>query len=216
MDRRTTEAWLHALHQTGPARAEAFADLREYLRRAVFLYLRDKRTDLSDISPYDLYQMAEDFAQEAIIAIEINLDSFQGRSKFTTWAYRFVVNKAIDELRRRHYRGRLSLDELESAETAVFSELLETSPQTEPSQMAEREDILNQIQEIIRIYLNDRQRLALLGVYLQGRSIQEVAEALDTSPNTVYKILYDARRKLRDQLEARRLSGGDILALFEE
>jgi RNA polymerase sigma-70 factor (ECF subfamily) len=63
--------------------------------------------------------------------------------------------------------------------------------------------------------LSERQRFAILAVHFEERSIQETAEHLDTSPNTVYKMLHDARKKIRAQLLARYVGPGDILALFE-
>ena len=48
---------------------------------------------------------AADAAQEAMIAIVRNLDRFDGRSSFGTWAYRIATNASLDELRRRKRRA---------------------------------------------------------------------------------------------------------------
>jgi RNA polymerase sigma-70 factor (ECF subfamily) len=48
---------------------------------------------------------AADAAQDAMIAIVRNLDRFDGRSSFGTWAYRIATNSSLDELRRRKRRG---------------------------------------------------------------------------------------------------------------
>jgi RNA polymerase sigma-70 factor (ECF subfamily) len=50
---------------------------------------------------------ADDAAQEAMIRIVRNLDRFDGRSAFGTWAYRIATNAALDELRKRHRRPQL-------------------------------------------------------------------------------------------------------------
>jgi RNA polymerase sigma-70 factor, ECF subfamily len=50
---------------------------------------------------------ADDAAQEAMIRIVRNLDRFDGRSAFGTWAYRIATNAALDELRRRRRRPSL-------------------------------------------------------------------------------------------------------------
>jgi RNA polymerase sigma-70 factor (ECF subfamily) len=47
---------------------------------------------------------AADAAQDAMIAIVRNLDRFDGRSSFGTWAYRIATNASLDELRRRKRR----------------------------------------------------------------------------------------------------------------
>ena len=58
--------------------------------------------------------------------------------------------------------------------------------------------------------------LALLAVYWQGRSMDEIADVLGLTRNALYKLLYDARRRLKAALSARHLSVGDILAAFED
>jgi len=47
---------------------------------------------------------AQDATQEALLAIVRGLPRFDGRSKFTTWAYRVTTNACVDELRRRRRR----------------------------------------------------------------------------------------------------------------
>lgn len=214
MSGRTNEEWLQALKHPGAAQRAALVELRDYLFRAVFIYLRERRTDLSDYTEADLREMAEDFAQEALVSIRANLDSFRGDARFTTWAYRFVINAAASELRRRHYRH-TSYDALIEAETAVFAEILATTGKSDPSLAAERQELINELLSIIRETLNERQRAAIVGVHFQGRSIQEIADMLETSANTVYKMLHDARKKIKAQLMARHLGAGDILALFD-
>ena len=214
MSSRTNDEWVWALQQSGAEEREALAELRHYLYRAVFVYLRDHRTDLTSLSHLDLQEMAEDFAQEALLTIRASLEQFQGKSKFTTWAYRFVINQAAGELRRRYYRGKLSYEQLAETETAVLSSVVEAKG-LDPDLAAERQDVLNQLLQIIETELNDRQRTAVISVHFEGRSMQEVAEQLGTTPNTLYKMLYDARKKIKAALLARHLSAGDLLALFD-
>ena len=45
-----------------------------------------------------------DATQEALIRIVANLDRFDGRSRFGTWAYRVGLNACLDELRKRSRR----------------------------------------------------------------------------------------------------------------
>jgi RNA polymerase sigma-70 factor, ECF subfamily len=216
MVERTTEAWLEDLTAVGLTRQQALADLRDYLFRAVLLYLRRRRSDLDYLADSEIRAMAQDFAQEATLAVDENLDSFRGNAKFTTWAYRFVINEAISQLRRRDYRERLSLEGLSGKETAVLFSLAERKAGRNPDIRAERREISRQLLAIIQNELNEKQRLAVVGVYFEGRSVQETAEFLDTSPNTLYKMLYDARQKIKTRLSQLRLSEGDLLAAFEE
>ncbi|MFZ0546095.1 MAG: sigma factor-like helix-turn-helix DNA-binding protein, partial [Candidatus Promineifilaceae bacterium] len=64
--------------------------------------------------------------------------------------------------------------------------------------------------------LTSRQRKAIVLIHFQGQSMEFVAEQLHTSRNTLYKLLFDARQKLKAALSDRHLSQGDILAPFED
>lgn len=211
---RSNDAWLLALRQPGEAQEEALEELRDYLLRAVLLYLRNHRSDLSDFSGEELRQFAEDMAQESLVAISDSLAQFRGEAKFTTWAYRFVINRTATELRLHHYRN-LSIDNLLQEESAVFYELTQNLGDVDPSLHAERHDLLVELRRIIREELTERQRFAILGVHFYHRSLDEVAEQLGTSRNTLYKLLHDARKKLKNQLETRYFGEGDVLALFD-
>lgn len=213
MAKRSNEAWLDALQGAGESQQEALLDLRDYLVRTAFVYLRDGRSDLLLLSTDTLYEMAEDYAQNALLAIQENLDKFRGDAQFTTWAYRFVINEAAADLRRR--RRDFSWEDVAGQETAVFASLLGPDTGGDPDVKAEREEFLQLLWQILENDLNERQRWALLGVHFQGRSMQEMAEILETTPNTLYKMLHDARKKIKASLLAQHYSAGDILGLFD-
>ena len=218
MDRerpRTNEEWLADLgtHET---RAEALADLREYLLKAVYVYLDRYREDLYDLSRSELEQMAEDFAQEALLQVLNNLETFRGESKFTTWAYRFVINEAAAELRLHRWQT-LSTEALigEGEEVSLLSFLSDVEA-PDPERTVARTEILVVMQRVIEEDLTRRQRIALVSIKMRGVPVVEVAERLDATPNTIYKLVYDARRKLREGLERRHYSQADVLAIFSE
>jgi RNA polymerase sigma-70 factor (ECF subfamily) len=214
---RSNEEWLWALaEQSSEARTEALEDLRDFLMRAVLVYLSQRRSELTDWNRQDVRDLAEDLTQEAIVEIRESLTSFRGESKFTTWAYRFVINRAASELRRRRYQN-VSLDRLrEEGPGLLFQAIMSEGEKVEPEQLAERRYYLRLLQEIVETELNERQRLALMAVHWQGRSMDEVADALGLNRNALYKLLHDARKRLRAALQARHLSEGDILAAFED
>ncbi len=215
MAKRSNEEWLDALQTAGEGQQqEALLDLRDYLVRTAFVYLRDGRSDLLMLSSDTLYEMAEDYAQNALMAIQENLDKFRGDAQFTTWAYRFVINEAAADLRRRSYRD-FSWEDVAGQETAVFASLMAPGTAVVPDVKAEREELLRFLQQILENDLNERQRLALLGVHFQGRSMQEMAEVLETTPNNLYKMMHDARKKIKARLLEQHYSAGDILGLFD-
>jgi RNA polymerase sigma factor (sigma-70 family) len=217
MANRSNAEWLWALsEQSIEARAEALEDLRDFLMRAVLVYLSQRRSELAVWSSQDVRDLAEDLVQDAILEIRQSLAGFRGESKFTTWAYRFVINRAASELRRQHYQN-ISLDRLRDEEsTALFQAMVGEGEKIDAEQLAEQRYYLRLLQEIIQTELSERQRLAMMAVYWQGRSMDEVSEALGIGRNALYKLLYDARQHLKAALRARHLSEGDILAAFKE
>ena len=82
--------------------------------------------------------------------------------------------------------------------------------------MAERRDYLRLLHEIIETELNERQRTALVGVYLHGYPMEQVAAALGLTRNALYKLLHDARQRIKAGLQAQHLTEGDIRAAFQE
>ncbi len=216
---RSNQEWLWALtEQSGDAQAEALQDLRDYMLRAALVYLARHRSDLAGWGRQAIRDLAEDLAQEALLDVRKSLDSFRGESRFTTWAFRFVVNRAASELRRRRYRD-LALDNLREDELAALQTFLhagDTGIGIEPERLAERRYYLNLLRELVDTTLNERQRAAIIWVHWQERPMDEVAAALGISRNALYKLLFDARKRLKAELLARHLSQGDILAAFED
>ena len=214
MSRRTNEQWLQALKEPGEEQIEAIEALRDYLMRAILVYLHKHRGDLANWSPSDIHHFAEDMAQEALLAIRQKLDTFRGDSKFTTWTYRFAINITAGELRRSRYRD-LSLEGVQEQEAQFLTDVFRDTQNVGPSVAAERRAFVDLLGRIIREELTERQRLAILAIHFQGRSMQEVAEKLDMNRNALYKLLHDARKRIKSQLQAQYISSGDALALFE-
>lgn len=216
MSSRSNAEWLRALtEEPGEAQSEALQDLFDFLLRATLVYLSLHRSELAAWSRPDIRGLAEDLAQEALVDIRDSVDSFRGDSKFTTWAYRFVINRAASELRRRHYRN-VSLDWLREEEPTLFQAVLLEQEAVEPERTAEQRHYLALLSDIIATELNERQQAAIRGVHVQGLPMDVVAEALGLTRNALYKLLHDARKRIKAGLQARHLTEGDILAAFED
>ncbi len=155
----------------------------------------------------------EDFAQEALIKITGNLDSFRGESRFTTWAQKIAMNVALTELKRRRWRD-VSLQDLFARREAADRGPADT--QLSPEQLAYQNMVLGELRRIVDEELTDRQREAVVAVILEGMPISEVAKRMGTNQNALYKLLHDARRKLKRRMEAAGLSPQEVLAAFEE
>ncbi len=217
MTERTNEQWLVDLRETGDVQAAAIEDLRQRLQRGIFFYLSRERSDLTNLSIQDLTQMAEDLAQDATLRVMDNLASFRGDSRFTTWATKIAVRVAISDLRRARYKD-FRLDDL-TADDEVLPVSLNTtlnSTPAGPESATERSDVLEKIGDSLREALTDRQYQALEAVALQGVPLEIVAERMSTNRNALYKLLHDARRKLRSHLEAQGLNMDYMLNLFQD
>jgi RNA polymerase sigma-70 factor, ECF subfamily len=211
---RTNEEWLADLRDTSPVQAAALGDLRERLQRSILYYLTQERSDLRDLSTQEIEQMAEDLAQDGLMRIMANLDTFRGESLFTTWANRIAVRLAISDLRRARYKD-FSLDDLTAEGEILPTASTNAPPSPGPEATTERRDVMDIITRAFDEALTERQFRALEAVALQGIPMDLVAEQMGTNRNALYKLLHDARRKLRAYLEAEGLSMDYIMTLFQ-
>jgi RNA polymerase sigma-70 factor (ECF subfamily) len=203
MRERTNEQWLTDLR--GPNPDEALADLYDLLVRGLRVGLRSYGGGVD--------ANAGDFAQEALIRITGNLDSFREESRFTTWALKIAMNVALTELKRRRWRD-VSLQELFARREAPNREPADT--QLTPEELALQNTVLQELRRMVDEELTDRQREAVVAVLLEEMPVSEVARRMGTNQNALYKLLHDARRKLKKQMEAVGFSPQEVLAAFEE
>jgi RNA polymerase sigma-70 factor (ECF subfamily) len=217
MTERTNDEWLVDLLATGPERAQALEDLRKRLERGLFFYLTHERSDLSDRSTEELQRMAQDFAQDALLKVLDNLSSFRSESLFTTWATKIAARVAISELRRSRWKD-YSLEHLTSdGEMMPSVTSLDISPadSPHPESQTERREILNLLDDAISTAPTDRQRMALLAFAIDGLPVEEIARRMDTNRNALYKLIHDARIKLKHYLEQEGISIDYLADLFE-
>src|SRR5687768_18586215 len=97
---RDNDIWLKDLRADGVQRDDALADLRALLLRALPKGIAGW---LSPEHP-EFEPFIEDTAQETLLRVLNKLDTFKGRSQFTTWVYKVSVRVALNELRRRRWR----------------------------------------------------------------------------------------------------------------
>jgi RNA polymerase sigma-70 factor (ECF subfamily) len=205
VNERSNEEWIADLSQSGPQRDEALIDLRALLVRGLG-YSLSKYSNVDDA-------ILEDFAQEALLRILDNLDTFRGESRFTTWAQKIAVRVALTELRRHRWRD-VSLDEITDSPDVSFIPNLMADPSAGPEQQAIQHTVLETLRRVIANELTDKQRQALIAVRIEGMPLEEVARRMGTNRNALYKLLHDARQRLKKQLLDEGLSPEEILAAF--
>ncbi len=196
----TNEAWLEALRS--PDRDAALGQLRAILVRGL-------QAALARRVPGHAEALAEDFAQEALVKILDSLDTFRGESRFTTWAQKIAVRLAFTELRRKRWQD-VSLQDLmpQGGPTPLAFATAEPSP----AEMTNLRLLVEQIQQIMQETLSERQRTALTAVMVHEMPLEEVARRMGTNRNALYKLLHDARKRIKKELEKRGISPEEILA----
>lgn len=212
---RTNEEWLDDLQSSGAQQEAAITDLRNLLLRAVLFFFGRNRGDFGSLAREEILQRAEDCAQEALIAVMNHLSDFRGDSKFTTWAYKFAINIALMTARQERWKG-ISIDQLSFSDNGSSSEwvLWDKSPGLAPDRSVLRGEVGEIIQEVIGRELTDKQRQILLLMVFNEVPMDEVVQRLGTNRNAIYKMLHDARRKLKSGLQARGFEVGETLTLF--
>ena len=215
LNTRTNEDWLHDLQAGGAVQENAISELRNILLRAVLYFFNRNLNDLGGLARDDILQLAEDCAQEALISVMNHLSDFRGDSKFTTWVYKFAINTALMTARRERWKG-VSLDQLSLADNGAFSEWIirDKSSTGAPDQSAMQDEVREIIREVIERDLTDKQRRVLFLVVFNEVPMDEVARQLGTNRNAIYKMLHDARYKLKSSLQTRGFEVGETLALF--
>ena len=209
---RTNADWLSDLRSTGSLREAALADLRARILSAL---PRALSPWLSSADPR-FEPLAEETAQDTLLRVLSRLDTFEGRSQFTTWVYKIAVRVALSELRRQKWRD-VSLDDLlEEKDDQPAQTRLEIDPAVGPETAAERADLLERVRRIIAEGLTDRQRTALVAIGVRGMPPDEVARRMGMQPNALYKLIHDARLRLKRRLEREGLTPAEIMALFEK
>jgi RNA polymerase sigma-70 factor, ECF subfamily len=88
---RTSERWVAQLRPAHPRHDRAVATLQDTLLRVARHELSRRRQQVPSLAGPDFDALAHEAAGDALMIILHRLDEFHGRSRFTTWAYTFVV-----------------------------------------------------------------------------------------------------------------------------
>lgn len=208
---RDNSEWLAALRSSGPSQSAALTDLREILVSGL-------RRGLSKwLEPYspDLEGLAQDTAQEALVRILDRLDTFEGRSRFTTWAYKIAINLARSDLRRKQWQD-VSLDEMLEPESEERAGRSLVDPDIGPEGTVEQRELMRQIEGILLEELTPRQLSLMKAVALRGIPMEAIAQKLGVKRNALYKMMHDARLKLKRRMALEGLDLHETIAAFEQ
>jgi RNA polymerase sigma-70 factor (ECF subfamily) len=208
---RTNETWLADLRDNGALHDAALKDLREIIQKGL-PYALSRWLPSGD----PLFQpLVEEVSQETLLRVLDQLETFEGRSLFTTWVHKIAIRIALTELRRKRWKD-ASLEELTENEDVPPPPGLLADPQASPETSAERKDMLTRVRRILDEELTPKQREALVLLGLQGVPMEDAARRMKTNRNALYKLLHDARLRLKKRLALEDLSPQDVLAAFEQ
>lgn len=197
------ESWVGDLGSDGPEGDAALRRLHAILLRASRHQVWQLRGMLPHAGTDDLTDLAVQAADEAAMSVLRRLDSFQGRSRFSTWAYKFAIYQAGVEVRKQAWRHR------EIALSDHIDLVGLTDPASSPAELLEATELARAVERAIATSLTPHQRRIALALVVDEIPIDVLAERLNTSRNALYKTLHDARRRLRAAL----IESGELDAL---
>lgn len=209
MDKRTNEEWLADLRAGGDRQAQALEDLRAVILRGLPYAIAGR---LDPKSP-ESEALTEEVAQETLVNVLKHLDTFEGRSQFTTWVHKIAVRAALTELRRVRWRE-VPLPEMTMDDDMDASHRELPDGAASPEVQMTRRDMMNRIQRIIMEELTDKQRLALTAA-MEGFPLEEIAQRMKTNRNALYKMMHDARLRLKKRMEKEGMTPQEVLSVFE-
>jgi RNA polymerase sigma-70 factor (ECF subfamily) len=193
---RASRRWVEQLDPDHPRHEHAAAKLHDVLQRAATHELHRRRGQLKALSGPELDDVAQQCADDAMMKILARIDDFEGLSRFTTWAYKFVIFEVSSKVARHAWHHHPP-----SAEEPTWERLPDTLT-PKPGDQAERREQLAALVKAVEEDLTPRQREVFVAIALNDVSIDVLALQLDSNRNALYKNLFDARRKLRASLAA--------------
>ena len=153
----------------------------------------------------ELEDLAYQAAADALVAITGKLGQFRGDSRFTTWAYKFVIFEVSAKIGRHFWRHpSVPLD-------AEDWDRLPDRFGFGPAQEAEWRDLLAALRRAVDTELTPRQRQVFVAIVLNDIPLDALVAELASNRNAIYKMLFDARRKLRAALAANGYLGEEDL-----
>jgi RNA polymerase sigma-70 factor (ECF subfamily) len=186
----SNDDWIDQLSATGPRHDAAVARLHDLMLRSAWHQV-NRMPESATLGSRRREEVVHAAADEATMSVLARLDAFEGRSRFTTWAYKFGILHAGVEVRRSAWRDReIDLDSVPEP----------SAPGTGPEGYLEARDLSDALSRAMATALTPHQRRVALALLIEHVPIDVLAERLGTTRNALYKTLHDARKALRSQL----------------
>ena len=189
--------WLRRLSASdGAPRVEAERELYARLVRIALAEV-NRRSGSTPVTGQELTDVAHQAAGDAMLAILAKLADFRGESRFITWAYRFVILEVSSKLGRHYWRNPpVALD------TGQWERLPDRLG-VDPQRHAEAAGILAEVRRVVDDELTPHQRRVFVAIVVDGIPLDALAARLGLRRNAIYKVIFDARLKIRSSLVAK-------------
>ena len=187
-------AWLRRLGGGSEERQAAERDLHARLVRIALAEVR-RRAASTPVTGQELDDVAHQAAGDAMLAILAKLGEFRGESRFMTWAYRFVILEVSAKLGRHFWRNPPAV--LDAGQWERLPDRLGF----DPARHAESADLLAAVRRVDE-ELTSHQRRVFTAIVVDGVPLDALAAELGVRRNAIYKVIFDARRKIRRALAA--------------
>lgn len=187
--------WIRDLGAAGSVREAACEELYSLLLRVARREAARRAPALRMFGP-ELEDIAHQAAADALMAISQRLDRFRGESRFTTWACKFVIFDVATKMKRHSWRRHDA-----AYEEAGLSRLV-TRFEVTPEDEAQASEFVDAVSTALKQCLSERQRIVFVATVVDEVPIDVLADELGSTRNALYKVLFDARKKLRAALVA--------------
>lgn len=190
---RDSAGWVCDLAPEAPGRETAVGRLHDLLLRVTRAEAARRRRSLPERGWEEIDDLCQQAANDAALGVLRKLADFRGEARFTTWACKFAIFEISTRLRRHAWRQRrIEPDE----------RVWETLPDRLPSPLdrLQHTETVEWLRRAIGEQLTERQRLVFQAAVLDEVPIDVLAERLESTRGAIYKVLHDARSKLRRAL----------------
>jgi RNA polymerase sigma-70 factor (ECF subfamily) len=145
-------------------------------------------------------QDSEEIVQETFLRAYKALERFEMRANFATWIYRIAVNRTLDFLSAKKTHMQNSYQITDEPDPENSREIRVEAPQPGPERLLVSAEMKTKMTEALGL-LTPVERVAFTMRHMEGRSVDEISQALKVKNSAAKNTIFRAVKKLRQQLE---------------
>lgn len=185
--------WIEDLRGSGAAHVTAMRRLHEQLTKAARVQVGRMSGITAMLGRERTEEIIHGAADDAAVAVLARLDTFEGRSRLSTWIYKFGVFQASTEARRAMWRDHTVQLADDDADPVVHG----------PEAYTTAKETAEALHVAIDVVLTAHQRRVVRALLVEGVPIDVYAERSGASRSSLYKTVHEARQRLRRELTDR-------------